>query len=325
MRVFNLNALHGDIDLHLTHIWSTRKPTPQEEIYAGWLKKAWVKHFMKSEEGFLHFVQVRKLPSFFKTATAATPKLEVSIPMLGDMTLEPETEWDLKDAEAGTLLYYSPGRHSLAKFANEVNDVRDYVYDLIDKDPKADLSKRAFPDMKRASEVWHAEQQRALQARLEAEAALRNAMESARAKPSWDHLERGFDWDLAVNEPFELNGQKFLLLRLTSQMALDYESYLMEHCVHSYGRRILERDPVCVILAVRSLDSAHLPLVTAELSIGQNGSNPFFIQIRGKHNHDAEQTIHGITKQLGLLVPQLNVTATKPLTGDISYRFRHGA
>lgn len=331
MRVFNTTDLHADIDLHLSAFFRQSggdnsyagRVNARERKYMEWIKKAWVRHFMKQEAamaGFLYDVRVRRMPSMFKSeSSSAALKLEVQTP-LELLMLDPQTEWDVKDADAGTLFYYSPGKFTLERFYHEVNDVRDYVLDLLSNDPEIDLSKRSYPDMKRASETWHVEQQRLLQARMEAEAALRRAADASRAMPAWDHLSEGRDWDLAMTVPFELNGMKFLALRLKSQQALDFESYIMEHCVHSYGPRLRTPDPLCVILSIRALDSAHLPLVTAELSVSATGSYaPFYIQIRGKHNHDAEQTIKGISKKLQELIGSFTKETLSPISGDLNY------
>lgn len=335
MRVFNLTALHGDIDLHLSMYFGrtasldaatyTGRINQHEKKYVDWIKKVWVKHFMKTQdaqEHFLYDIRVRRMPAMFSIEATVPPKLEARTP-IEDLTLDPETEWDVKDADAGTLFYYSPGKYSLGKYTNELNDVRDYVLSLIDADANVDLGKRSYPDMKRASETWHAEQQRILQARMEAEAALRRAADSSRAQPAWDHLMQGSDWDLAIPAPFELNGMKFLVVRLKSQAALDFESYVMEHCVHTYGRNLLQTDPLCIILSVRALDSAHLPLVTAELSASKTGAYaPYYIQVRGKHNHPAEQTIKGIDRKLQELIAVLPKETFTPVSGDLSYTIR---
>jgi hypothetical protein len=333
MRVFNLTTLHGDIDLHLSAYFGrtaslgstthTGRINQCEKKYVDWVKTMWVKYFMKTQEAqehFLYDIRVRRLPPMFDLGTSGAPlQLEVRTP-IEELTLSLETEWDVKDADAGTLFYYSPGVHTLSRYYTELLDVRDYVFSLINADANVDLGKRSYQDMKRASTTWHAEQQRILQARMETEAALRRAVDSSRALPAWDHLMKGSDWELAVPEPFELNGIKFLILRLKSQSALDFESYVMEHCVHSYGRQLVQTDPLCIILSVRALDSAHLPLVTAELSASATEAfAPYYIQFRGKHNHPAEQTIVGIERKLRELVSFFTKETYYPVSEDLSF------
>lgn len=328
MRVFNHADLLGDINFHLTTFWQAgAAPSPQEAVFVRWLEKAWLKHFFSVQEGFLWDVRVRRIPSMFKSdsASSAPVRLSVKTPKTS-LDLDPETEWDIKDADNGTLMYYHPsGGFTLSKFASDVSYVRDYAFSLIEADPKVDLLKRTYETMWKAAETWHEEQQRILRARMEAEAALRAAGDASRAVPAWDHLVRGTDWDLATPEPFELNGMKFIAVRLKSVRALEYESYVLGHCVHSYGRQIVATDPVCTILSVRALESAHLPLVTAELSSStKNAYTPYYIQIRGKHNHDAEQTVKGISTAMSGLLKVYDRSVFEPLSGDLSFIIQRG-
>jgi hypothetical protein len=324
MRIFNQDQLTFEIRTHLSTMFhESAFARTHEQEFISWLNRAWSKHFIKSRpDSFVWPVRVKKLPAFFKTSSTVPPTLEVVLPS-GNIELEPQSEWDIKDAEAGTLFYFSSCKTSLTFFYEEINDVRDYVYSLIESGDRR-YEKYGYADVQRAGQKWHEQKQRELRARLEAEAAMRAANDAARyaAVPRWDFLSQPKDWDFAVPEPILIKNEKYLLIRLLSQKALDYESYVMEHCVHTYGRHLYDKAPERLLISVRALDSAHLPLVTVEVQIWPHRiENTSVIQVRGKHNHDAEQTIPGIRLRIEELKRDLAKSAwNRPQSKDLSYR-----
>lgn len=317
MRIMNLNDLRGDINFY----FRGQDEGPLHEQFMAWVMKSWTKHFIRTQQGFLHEVTVRGLPSFFKTEDVGTDRLMVELES-GEQQLEPQTEWDMKDAAAGTLLYFSPTKQTLFKYTREIISVRDYIFDLLSTDPETDLLKRSFEDTKRASDKWHEEQRKRLQARLEAEAEARRATMAAQAEAKldstdWSKMTQGIDFWPALEQPFIVGGKKYALIRLGTQKTLTYEAFIMDHCVDGYGLRIM--DGKTVILSVRALDSLNTPLITAELYAGP-ACDPYFVQIQGQSNHDPEETIPGISTKLKALIPELIDAAKSPLSQYITFR-----
>lgn len=322
MRVLNKDALKGDLDVYFCSNALLADEIGWQRKFFTWLEKAWVKHFLKSHgDGFVWPVVPNRMPSFFKDESDSGPemKLKVELPY-GDLKLQPETEWDEKDAEAGTLLYYAPHDRTLAFFVNEIADVRDYIRALLEEDPNADLSKRSWQDAVRASEAWHEDQQRRMRALMEAQAAIAKANNQS----VFENLVSGVDYWLASDNPIMLNGRSYVLVRLASQRALTYESSIMDHCVHSYGKELY--DGHTVLLSVREASSISIPLITVEVQIPEATNAygfPRVIQVRGMHNHDAEQTIKGITdavKQEALRLPTKGTASLRKTEGDLSFK-----
>lgn len=316
MRVFNQDSLRSDIEQYFGLV----RLDPANLKFLEWMDKAWTKHFLKNcADGFLYPIVPHRMPSFFKDEDGGKPEesLIVELPF-GELKLVAQSQWDEKDAEKGILFYYSPGAYTIAKFTNEVSDVRDYVRSVIEENPNVDLGRRSWADVVRASEVWHEEQRRQMQAMMEAAAAVAKAQNQT----VWESLQMGVDHWPASDYPMVINGQTFILMRLASQRALNYESFVLDHCVHSYGADLMNGETV--LLSVRSASSLETPLITVEIRVPREGGFPNLVQIRGIHNHDAEQTVRGITAAVQQEVFRLPRKGRDPLVpgqnGDLSFR-----
>jgi hypothetical protein len=319
MRILNLDTLKSDMELH----FGGTKANPAFVTFFEWMEKAWVKHLIKSSEKDNYFlpVQVLSMPSFFKSDNGPIPdELLIETPN-GDVKLEPQSEWDISDAKKEVLWYYYPTTHSISKFRDEIINVRDYVLSQ-EQTVLANLQRRNWPDTVKAADKWHGEQRRILEERMRAQAAeLANRL-TAEAKERQASLEsvEGPDWFRALDEPFIIGGKQYTLVRLISQRALNHESYIMDHCVHTYGHRLFDSETV--ILSVRALEDINLPLVTVEFWCERNSRQPpYLVQIKGIHNHDANQTIYGIGAAIKLL--QFPERTIKPLSrnpDDLSFR-----
>jgi hypothetical protein len=265
------------------------------------------------EKFFSPMNAVRVSPFFHSDDGPIAPTLFADAPS-GRLELEPQTEWDIKDAEAGTLWYYAPTTHNLQVYRDEVVDVRDYILGLLSEDANTDISRRNWTDTVRASKHWHEEQRR----KLEEEMCV--AAEAAKVLADAQHRAavpvEGIDWFRALDEPFQINGRKLMLVRLVSARALKYESYVLDHCVHTYGESIFNGKTI--IMSVRDLESIETPLITIEF-YSEELKPPYLIQIRGIHNHDANQTVYGIEQAVRRLEFPTRSICSLGKSGDLSF------
>lgn len=320
MRIANQSDLTADLHRYFG------APRGKNKAFIEWLEKAWVRAFLKKPDNtFITPVVVDKLPAFFKVATPLPPRLVID-PDGQCLEYEPQSEWDLKDAEAGSLRYYQPKDRTLYCFFEEVTEVRDYVLELLEQHPTTNMAKRSWTDVVTASRKWHEEQARMLAARLAAEEEQRRRdLKVSSGTMDFHNLDKGVDWMTAHPGPLVCSSKSLMLIRLTSPRSLLYESFKMDHCVHSYYERIY--DEQTVILSVRDFHQPSEPLITVEISTPIEGESydPFIVQIKGAHNHDPNLTVYGFPSLMQQLLPSLKKEVLAPLTKpskstDLSFR-----
>lgn len=305
MRILNLVALKVDVD----NMFDISFHEHDKKI-RDWFKSSWTKVLVKDkwfQDKFVH----RVLPvgtagnSKFRGFGAKTTLGLYTRVGTKKIDLSEFTEFDHKDAVAGTLFWYSPTTHSLNHY-NHMTDimfVRDYLRSLVEENPLIDLRRINADDAKKAATKWHAEAAKRLaeahakeleakRAELEkmSEAERRAFLEkSTTALRAWRTLQSNTDW-VSVSE-FHHSGTAYELIRLTSPKALKVESEAMSHCVYSYVKELYNERTT--LLSVRLKESVWLPRVTIELH-----SPPLHvIQIQGPDNTRIEKSLEHAIEQ----------------------------
>jgi len=291
MRIINRIDAERDVTMYFA---LGQSETTEQLLYERWLKTAWLKHLFKTDPGWVWPVQVQKLPSFFIEDVPSAPKLFVDLPRFGATTIVAESEWDAKDAEAGTLFYYKPVHSTMAPYVQQMTQLRDYLCAEVfpGKGLDFDVRKYSYTQVQEAARQWHEAFQERMRREAEARAEReRKGIQISVEPPNWTN-----DW-LRIKE-FESTGQKYVVCRLMSHKSLDYETERMHHCIYSYKDRLFNSGTV--LLSVRKANDLEAPIVSAEFSCypTANGRSITLIQVQGPCNHPADTFIPGVTKEM---------------------------
>jgi hypothetical protein len=265
VRVLNDNAMKADVDNMFDAAFAH-----QDKKLRDWFKSAWLKQMLKEEwfkKTFIHRVTLLDGGGLFKGLDSkATKFLSIRVGVK-KITLKEFTEYDAKDAKAGTLFWYAPTTHSLLHYnhLDEINLVRDYFKDLLTEDPNADLRRLNAEDAVRAARKWHDDA-----AKRASEAPVKEALNVFKTlKKDEDYRFIGY---------LHAAGNEWAVIRLCTKKALVAESQLMDHCTYTYAEDIYNGH--AVILSIRPKKMPYLATVTVEVH-----TPPLhIIQIQPYHN-----------------------------------------
>lgn len=328
MRVFNQERLSQDIGAAFKY-----SSTDEDGRFVQWLVNAFSKKLIKSPPaGMFHPITVKRPPSFIE-GLDVKPYLVAKVPRFGDQKLSVQSEFDIKDAEAGTIVYYMPTESTVEAFRATIVPIRDFFLgDVLLRD-NMDLRRLSFDDTVRAAEQWH--EQIAREARRRAEEWARR-MESDSAHPdAITEPKVGTDW-LQVGEFLVTgSGNPLVIHRMITRNALRYESMQMEHCVHTYANRLLDSE--LILCTVRHAGKVEKPVATFELYLEPHNRKVTIVQVKGKCNSNPDDMIPGVVK---LITDRIKTTEwfqvsrethparlsveTDKTTGDLSVAIRTG-
>jgi hypothetical protein len=295
MRLINKQAAEGDV---ITHLSSYHQEGG--ELYDSWLKKVWLNHLFKTDPGWVFPVEVQDFSDVIE-GLSGPPILMVTLPVLGRVRVYAQDKWDYKDAESGTLYYYSPTRQTLHQYSQYLSSLRDYlILELFkDKEESFDVRKYAVRDVEIAAERWH---------KAEADRVARE-LEDQRKRDQVIQIRGGIDWINLCD--FNAGGTKYTLVRLVTPNSCLVEGQIMHHCVGGYSHTLTNGSTV--LLSIRRKDNLDMPLITAELCLHPDmvltGPSPYarcIVQVRGPWNADANEVIPRIVENFSNLLRGLD-------------------
>ena len=287
MRVFNLQQLHQDIGAAF-RISSSEN----DKKFVGWLMTAFTKELLKNPpSGMFHPIEVKQPPSIIEGLNIQ-PYLVAKVPRFGDQKLFPQSEFDIKDAKAGTIRFYMPTESTIESYGSRVMYIRDFFHADVLLRENDDLRRLSFADSERASIAWH--EQVAREARRRAEEWARR-MET-KSGDSVTEPVVGKDWCQVGDLLITGSGAPLIIHRLVSVNSLLYESMQMEHCVHTYAKRLHEEG--LILCTVRHAGRVEKPVATFEIYADPSRSHVGIIQIKGKYNSNPDDAIPGVVKLL---------------------------
>jgi hypothetical protein len=299
MRIFNIKDAEGDVE---TFFGPSDPENAANYLYVKWLKQVWLKHLFKQDPAWVFPITVKRLPSFFKSTKPTQPQLEVQVTGRAPERIFPQSEWDVKDAENGTLFYYKPSQQTLFQYAPDLMLTRDYLRSEVFREKTAEFDVRKYnvPDTESKALKWHEE----LAERLRRQAEERRRQALANENNRYQHVKTA----LAAEEPlvlgvdyvpvknFSMHGQEYVVSRLLTERSLYNETAAMMHCVWSYGPQLHDR--VTVLLSIRKQEEPEVPIITVETQAvwRANAKSPALrtIQIQGYDNKDPDLTIKDI-------------------------------
>jgi hypothetical protein len=261
MRVLNEQALKADIET----VFSLTIGNSHPKVLT-WFKTVWLKELTKMEwfqSQFLHRMKGIDATSRFQGFGAkAALGLEVHIASRKEKIKE-FTPYDVKDAIAGTLMWYAPTTYSILHFTylEELTLVRDYLRHLFTEQPDTDTRRLAFNDVVLSARTWFEAMRRV------------NLPDYVKR---WERLADGKDWSIVFD--FYYKDELYRVLRLLTKKALVAESEAMSNCLYTYIEDIYTDK--CVIVSIRKATDLAQPILDGEIH-----TDPFHIvQCRGWHN-----------------------------------------
>lgn len=284
MRILNASDLQSDVQ---NTFLTNEEDDPR---FVGWVRHAWIRWFTREHPERFVPVQVRET-MFSGLGEEDTPKSGVGLYVkpigVRQINIYEFTRYDVKDARARTLLWYTRVASSLLiQDAQDLMLVRSYLYARY-INPSADQKIWTLEEMKRlswpetlvAANRWfedmmkEQERERARLRRLQDTLALRST-------------------DLAPAFSFKIEKHEYQAYSIVSPFGLTTEGLQMSHCVGGYWDLLMiARDKR--IITIRSADNITKPLVTIEADVLDDGMH--YVQFQGPHNTNADIAVPHIT------------------------------
>ena len=262
--------------------------TPLKEWFSGKNLLRWIQSDDRNQD---YFFEVKRPPigTWNKDPSQRPRRLFYIDPVEGEVRLYPDTDWDLQDADKGTLCYFKPEHiRQQRALVTDLQDIADYLLSWYPQNEKEDLRKITAPQCLAKHNAWKEAELRRIEReqaeRRERERIAAEAAHQLRIEEQLNRVRQGGRADRNIYDHRADNGvsvedgshlvagldyheidrtDSYLFVMLNTQAALDWEAFKLKHCVFGYLADI--KSGSSVILSMRHVDKPLAGLVTIEL------------------------------------------------------------